>query len=122
MKLLFLDIDGVLNDHTRTPSGYCGIQADKVSHLNFILKEAPEVQIVISSAWRYIMLRGDIITPKSVAYVSRFKRMHSLQYNGKGNQGPDGLAEDLLNLGFSEEVIERFRAAAQEIIYRREVA
>lgn len=60
MKFLFLDIDGVLNDHARTPSGYCGLQADKIAHLNFILEQEPEVRLVISSAWRYIMLRGDM--------------------------------------------------------------
>lgn len=25
MKLIFLDIDGVLNAHEKLPSGYCGI-------------------------------------------------------------------------------------------------
>lgn len=58
MRFLFLDIDGVLNDHTRTPSGYSGIQPDKVVHLNRILSECPDVQLVISSAWRYAVLSG----------------------------------------------------------------
>lgn len=53
MKLLFLDIDGVLNDHSRFPNRYSGIHADKVQRLNRILAELPDLQIVLSSAWRY---------------------------------------------------------------------
>jgi hypothetical protein len=60
MRLLFLDIDGVLNDHTKTQSGYCSIQSDKVDHLNYILNQVPDLQIVISSSWRYLMLSNDI--------------------------------------------------------------
>lgn len=59
MKLLFLDIDGVLNDCCPHDNGYCGIQADKVRHLNRILEECPDVQLVISSSWRYTVLNGN---------------------------------------------------------------
>lgn len=55
MKLLFLDIDGVLNDHTRMASGYCTIHTDKGDLLNQILDAHSDVQIVISSAWRYLV-------------------------------------------------------------------
>lgn len=58
MKLLFLDIDGVLNDHTRMASGYCTIHTDKGDLLNQILDAHPDVQIVISSAWRYLVTGG----------------------------------------------------------------
>lgn len=60
MKLLFLDFDGVMNDHTKLPSGYSGIQHDKVPHLNKILDSVPDVQIVVSSAWRYHILNGEM--------------------------------------------------------------
>ena len=53
MKLLFLDIDGVLNDHSRLPNGLSTIQPDKSAHLNRILAEVSDCQIVVSSAWRY---------------------------------------------------------------------
>lgn len=53
MRLLFLDIDGVLNDHTAYANGYCKIREDLVEHLNAILLACPDVQIVLSSAWRY---------------------------------------------------------------------
>jgi hypothetical protein len=56
VKLLFLDIDGVLNDHRPHQNGYSGIQSDKVCHLNRILEQCPDVQLVISSAWRYTVL------------------------------------------------------------------
>jgi len=58
MKLLFLDIDGVLNDHAKLESGYCGIRHDKASLLNRILDAVPDVQLVISSAWRYLTVRS----------------------------------------------------------------
>lgn len=55
MKLIFLDIDGVLNGHKATASGFCTIEPDKVIHLNRIIDTCPDVQIVISSAWRYLV-------------------------------------------------------------------
>lgn len=58
MRLLFLDIDGVLNDHNPMPNGMCGMQADKVRRLNRILAEIPDLLIVVSSAWRYVVHRG----------------------------------------------------------------
>lgn len=53
--LLFLDIDGVLNGHEKQTNGYCGIQPHCVAHLNAILAAVPEVKLVISSAWRYLI-------------------------------------------------------------------
>jgi len=57
LKVLFLDIDGVLN--------YLGFSApkihpDKVRLLNKFLDKYPELQVVISSSWRFIVNRGDI--------------------------------------------------------------
>lgn len=52
MKLIFLDIDGVLNDHSRSSSGYCTIDSDKVELFNQILDAHPNARVVISSAWR----------------------------------------------------------------------
>lgn len=54
MRLLFLDIDGVLNDHRPWPHTKCGrILAYCIANLNDILDAVPEAQIVLSSAWRY---------------------------------------------------------------------
>lgn len=61
LSLLFLDFDGVLNCHEKLPgSVYCGIDRAKVLLLNRILQSVPDVQIVISSSWRYMILRGDM--------------------------------------------------------------
>lgn len=60
MKLLFLDCDGVLNDHTQHENKYCGVKAECVAALNFILGRVPDLQLVITSAWRYPVLSGDM--------------------------------------------------------------
>jgi hypothetical protein len=53
-KFIFLDVDGVLNDHTKHPNGYCGIRPECMYHLNRIVAET-EARLVISSAWRYML-------------------------------------------------------------------
>lgn len=60
MKIIFLDIDGVLNAHEKLASGYCGASRPQVELFNKILRESPDVKIVVSSAWRYMILRGDM--------------------------------------------------------------
>lgn len=68
MKLIFLDIDGVLNAHEKLPSGYCGIARPCVDQLNRILAAVPDAQLVISSAWRYLVLRENM-TVKGFEYL-----------------------------------------------------
>lgn len=68
MPLLYLDIDGVLNDHQPLPNGYCGLVPVCVQNLCKILVELPDVNIVLSSAWRYIMHKRDI-TPRGFEYL-----------------------------------------------------
>lgn len=60
MKTLFLDIDGVLNGHELKANNYCGIEAPLVSNFNDIMLDVPDLQIVISSAWRYMIICGDM--------------------------------------------------------------
>jgi hypothetical protein len=57
MKVLFLDIDGVLNGHKPKDNGWYGIDYDKVCLLNKFLRACSDVQIVLSSAWRYMILK-----------------------------------------------------------------
>lgn len=57
MKLLFLDIDGVLNSHDANADHICGIHADKITRLNRLV-ELTGAEVVISSAWRYMILNG----------------------------------------------------------------
>lgn len=59
MKVLFLDIDGVLNTHEFDPDVLCGqIHRDKVQLLNHVLR-ATGAKVVLSSAWWYIVHRGE---------------------------------------------------------------
>lgn len=59
MRLVFLDIDGVLNSHAYTASlaaeergGVIGIDRSAVVRLNRLLKEA-DASVVVSSTWRH---------------------------------------------------------------------
>lgn len=103
MKLIFLDIDGVLNAHEKLPSGYCGIARQCVDQLNRILAAVPDAQLVISSAWRYLML-NDAMTHDGFEYllmshgVNCHKRIH-------GHTEPDP------NCGENGEPAGRFDAA-----------
>ena len=58
--LVFLDVDGVLNDHKPHPNGYCAMVPDCVAWLSYVLLCVPDARIVLSSAWRYIVLSGDM--------------------------------------------------------------
>jgi hypothetical protein len=52
-KVLFLDIDGVLNGHERHPgSPFCGVRPDCMAQLNRVVA-ATGCGVVLSSAWRY---------------------------------------------------------------------
>lgn len=61
MKLIFLDVDGVLNDNdtrTLTRDGWCFVDDEKVSNLAKIVK-ATGAEIVLSSSWRNDWHRED---------------------------------------------------------------
>lgn len=55
MRIIFLDIDGVLNDHKRFSNGFYGIRQENVKHLNTLLGLFPDAKIVITSSWRYMI-------------------------------------------------------------------
>lgn len=77
--LLFLDIDGVLNDHARHENGYCGIKKECADLFNIVLNELPKLEIIISSAWRYLLLNGQMT-------ISGFESMlmtHGLDIYGR---------------------------------------
>lgn len=58
--ILFLDVDGVLNGHEFDPSAQSNtINRGCVAHLNRVI-EATDCAIVISSAWRYMVLGGSM--------------------------------------------------------------
>ena len=59
MRVIFLDIDGVLNRLKPLSNGYCGIDGYNLDNLCKILSHFPDVRIVLSSAWRYLVHNGD---------------------------------------------------------------
>lgn len=60
IKVLFLDIDGVLNDHHPMSNHYCSIKHECVECFNKILSNHMDLKIVISSAWRYLIIKGSM--------------------------------------------------------------
>ncbi len=61
MKLIFLDIDGVLADETRHDNKYRRISLEAVFQFNRLLHAAPDAHVVISSSWRYLV-HGETMT------------------------------------------------------------
>ena len=59
-SLVFLDIDGVLNCHEKGPGEtFMGIQPSKAVLFNRLLEDSGSA-FVVSSAWRYLVHRGDM--------------------------------------------------------------
>jgi hypothetical protein len=70
VKVLFLDIDGVLNGHEWDDEAKsCNIRRECVKHLNRVVRETG-CRIVLSSAWRY-MIHGGAMTLTGFAYMLR---------------------------------------------------
>jgi hypothetical protein len=72
--VIFLDIDGVLNGHRSFASGYCGIEREQAENLNAILCAVPDANLVISSAWRYMV--PDAMTLKGFEYLLLVSGVH----------------------------------------------
>lgn len=60
MKVLLLDIDGVLNSNTKCDNGHCAIDFACVGRLNEILRSVPDLVLVVSSDWREWVHAGDM--------------------------------------------------------------
>lgn len=70
MNYLFLDIDGVLNDHTFDErAGSATIDYKNAHYLNLIIDEF-NPKIILTSAWRYMVTRGEM-TLKGFSYMLR---------------------------------------------------
>jgi len=67
MKVLFLDVDGVANQHVPHPNGYCGMTPECVARLNRVFA-ATDCKVVVSSSWRYMVLGGEM-TVKGLEYL-----------------------------------------------------
>lgn len=55
-KFLFLDFDGVLNDHSVLNNGYSQLNENCVLELCRILDSCEDVNIILSTAWRYMTM------------------------------------------------------------------
>lgn len=83
MKVLFLDIDGVLNGHEFDDEAQsCNINRACVKRLSRVVRETG-CKIVLSSAWRY-MIHGGQMTMLGFSYMMR---THGLSAFGNGSMG-----------------------------------
>ena len=74
MKLIYLDIDGVLNAHQYSQGALsCLVDKGHVDLLNEVL--AIGAEIVISSAWRYMILEGSM-SLQGFEYMLRTHGVH----------------------------------------------
>jgi hypothetical protein len=88
-RVIFLDIDGVLNQHRLHENGYCGIDPACVKRLNRLLRQCPDAGVVISSTWRYRVFEGEM----TLAGLESLLLTHGLCCEGKvvGVTAPDDL-------------------------------
>lgn len=100
MRVLFLDIDGVLNGHEKHPdSPYTTIRPDCVKRLNRIVK-ATDCRIVVSSAWRYMLFhRGGKPRPMSLLGFQYMLHTHGLIHCTKVIIGHTRKDEDIPERG-----------------------
>lgn len=81
MKVLFLDIDGVLNhDHTveRTPQNYLGLDAELVKrYLSWL--EGKDISVVLSSAWRNFKELRDHLNDNGIFFIAQTPRAFSME-------------------------------------------
>lgn len=71
MKVIFCDVDGVLNNtrtSARSPGGYVGVSEELIRNLKKIV-DATGARIVLSSDWR--LVRKDPIRGKDYRYLVR---------------------------------------------------
>lgn len=79
MNVIFLDIDGVLNDSqskTKTPNGFVGIDDKKVKALGEIAKYL-DAKIVLSSTWKNEWSKDKYLCSKDAIYM-----INKLKYKG----------------------------------------
>ncbi len=71
MKVIFLDVDGVLNNRfttARSPGGYVGVSEKLIRNVKKIA-DATGAKIVLSSDWR--LLRDEPVRGKDYRYLAR---------------------------------------------------
>lgn len=58
-RVLMLDVDGVLNTHRPHPNRFCGMDAVRLDRLERVVEQTG-CEIVLASAWRYMVLEGSM--------------------------------------------------------------
>lgn len=102
--VVFLDVDGVLNDHGKHPgSHYTRVLPRCVRYLNLILK-GTGADLVVSSAWRYMIVPG-VMDLRGFEYLLRSHGLVGSRVVGR--TAPD---EDVAGRG----------AQIRDWVYRRE--
>lgn len=75
-QLIFLDLDGCLNRHAYDEHASSNtIDPECVRHLNRVLDAVPDAGIVLSSAWRYMILNG-AMSIQGFEYLLRTHGVH----------------------------------------------
>lgn len=101
VKVIFLDIDGVLNDvesKTREPKGYIGIDDAKVRLLRKIVEET-KANIVLTSTWKKWWEHNDEDCDTSGHYMNQKLRKEQLRIIDKTdymNERGQGISEWLV--------------------------
>lgn len=84
MKVIFLDIDGVLNNYQTmalTPDGYTGINNGLLKRLSMIVKET-NARIVLSSTWKSDWDKDENLCSNDGKYmVKKFKQLNLLIFD-----------------------------------------
>lgn len=91
MKIIFLDIDGVLNDTlttAREPHGCIGIDDDKVKRLRKIVKKTGAC-IILTSTWRIGWEHEEDQCSDLAKYMNRKLRREGLHIIGKTDHMAD---------------------------------
>lgn len=70
-RYLFLDIDGVLNNHTYNQEAQsCSLRKRNINEFNKIITKYPTIKVVLHSAWRYMILKR-AMTLNGFSYMLR---------------------------------------------------
>lgn len=80
MKIIFLDIDGVLNclgSTSRSPSGYVGVDDDKLNRLRTIVG-ITGAKIVLCSTWKDSWEKDPDLCDPEGSYLNRKFKRHGL--------------------------------------------
>jgi hypothetical protein len=114
MRILFLDIDGVLNTFQTSeigPGGSIGIDKDKAELIVYIVKKA-KCSIVVTSSWRsdfqqcVYLFQKVLVNPENwigytpiLSNTPRFQEINMFLQSVKYNIGSFVILDDMKNMG-----------------------